>query len=163
MNDNDRRSNKNVSLYLKKHFSVSAVASTIAINLLPLVAQAEEIIMIGDREIEVTIAETRQEQAKGLQGTTSLPDSKGMLFVFEPARKVCFWMKGTPIDLDVGFFDQNNRLIKVDFMQANMLDLHCSPTPISYALETSAGWFNRYKVSLGSQLKRPQQAHADAQ
>ena len=65
MNDNDRRSNKNVSLYLKKHFSVSAVASAIAINLLPLVAQAEEIIMIGDREIDVTIAETRQEAGEG--------------------------------------------------------------------------------------------------
>lgn len=162
MNDYDRRSNKTVCLYLKKHLSVGAIASTVALNLLPLVAQAEE-ITIGDRKIDAAVAETRQEQTKGLQGTTDLPDTKGMLFVFEPARKVCFWMKGTPIDLDVGFFDQNNRLVKVESMQANMLDLHCSPMPIRYALETNAGWFERYKINIGSTIHRPQQNHSQLQ
>lgn len=136
------------NLFQRRSFSLACALAVIA----PL-AQAEK-ISVGDRVLDVGVAQTRQEHTKGLQGVKHLPDTKGMLFVFEPTRKVCFWMKGTPIDLDIGFFDENDQLVRFEGMQANMLDLHCSPVPVRYALEVPSGWYQRYGISLTTKIRR---------
>lgn len=135
-------------LFQRRSFALACALAVVA----PL-AQAEK-ITVGDRVLDVGVAQTRQEHTKGLQGVKHLPDTKGMLFVFEPTRKVCFWMKGTPIDLDVGFFDENDQLVRYEGMQANMLDLHCSPVPVRYALEVPSGWYQRYGISITTKLRR---------
>ena len=112
-------------------------------------------VVLANQTVDVVIAKTRQEQTKGLQGVQHLDEGQGMLFVFEPARKVCFWMKNTPIDLDIGFFNDKGQLIQIDHMQANMLDLHCSVKPIRYALEVNHGWFKRHNVHLNTLLTLP--------
>jgi uncharacterized membrane protein (UPF0127 family) len=44
-----------------------------------------------------------EQQAMGLMYRTSLPDDRGMLFDFKPARLVNFWMKNCKISLDMIF------------------------------------------------------------
>jgi len=58
-------------------------------------------IIIGDKEYTVEIADTSEEQKKGLQDREYLPQDSGMLFVYDkPQDKVEFWMKDTTIALD---------------------------------------------------------------
>jgi uncharacterized membrane protein (UPF0127 family) len=66
---------------------------------LPIKATAN----IAGREIQLEVAETPQQQAQGLMFRPPLPDNRGMLFPFTPARPVSFWMKNTPSPLDMIF------------------------------------------------------------
>ena len=60
-------------------------------------------VNIAGREIQLEVAATPQQQAQGLMFRPPLPDDRGMLFPFTPARPVAFWMKNTPSPLDMIF------------------------------------------------------------
>ena len=64
---------------------------------LPVSATAQ----INGVEIGLEVAATREQQALGLMHRTKLDEKLGMLFPFEPARPVGFWMKNTLIPLDI--------------------------------------------------------------
>jgi uncharacterized protein len=68
-------------------------------QVLPVSARAR----IADRPIELEVAKTSEQQAMGLMYRTSLADDRGMLFEFQPARLVNFWMKNCKISLDMIF------------------------------------------------------------
>ncbi|MGB8691739.1 MAG: DUF192 domain-containing protein [Microcoleus sp.] len=68
-------------------------------QVLPVSARAR----IADRQIELEVAKTPEQQSMGLMYRTSLPDDRGMLFEFKPARWVNFWMKNCQISLDMIF------------------------------------------------------------
>lgn len=71
-------------------------------------------ITIGDKEYEVKEAKTPEEKEKGLQGVESLSDNEGMLFYYDPPEElVTFWMKDTPIALDIVFIDEDYEVISV--------------------------------------------------
>lgn len=69
---------------------------------LPISATA----LIQGKEIGLEVAKTFDQQAMGLMFRTELAPDRGMLFPFEPARPVAFWMKNTLIPLDMVFLHQ---------------------------------------------------------
>ena len=71
-------------------------------------------IIIGDKEYTVEIANTSEEQKKGLQGREYLPQDSGMLFVYDKSQdKVEFWMKDTTIALDQIGINEDGEVTKV--------------------------------------------------
>lgn len=71
-------------------------------------------IIIGDKEYTVEIADTSEEQKKGLQNREYLPQDSGMLFVYDkPQDKVEFWMKDTTIALDQIGINKDGEVTKV--------------------------------------------------
>lgn len=71
-------------------------------------------IIIGDKEYTVEIADTSEEQNKGLQNREYLPQDSGMLFVYDkPQDKVEFWMKDTTIALDQIGINKDGEVTKV--------------------------------------------------
>jgi uncharacterized protein len=66
---------------------------------LPISAQAT----IAKQVIQLEVALTPRQQAVGLMYRPSLPDDRGMLFPFDTARPVSFWMKNVLIPLDMVF------------------------------------------------------------
>lgn len=71
-------------------------------------------IIIGDKEYTVEIADTSEEQKKGLQDREYLPQDSGMLFVYDkPQDKVEFWMKDTTIALDQIGINEDGEVTKV--------------------------------------------------
>ena len=71
-------------------------------------------IIIGDKEYTVEIADTSEEQKKGLQAREYLPQDSGMLFVYDkPQDKVEFWMKDTTIALDQIGINEDGEVTKV--------------------------------------------------
>lgn len=71
-------------------------------------------IIIGDKEYTVEIADTPEEQKKGLQDREYLPQDSGMLFVYDKSQdKVEFWMKDTTIALDQIGINEDGEVTKV--------------------------------------------------
>lgn len=68
-------------------------------QMLPISAEFD----VANQTIQLEVARTSEQQAKGLMYRAALPDDRGMLFPFEPPRPVRFWMKNTPQPLDMVF------------------------------------------------------------
>ncbi|MDB9514065.1 DUF192 domain-containing protein [Kamptonema animale CS-326] len=68
-------------------------------QMLPITAKAN----IAGSMINLEVTNTPEEQAMGLMYRTSLADDRGMLFSFNPPRRVAFWMKNCKISLDMIF------------------------------------------------------------
>ncbi|NEQ53487.1 MAG: DUF192 domain-containing protein [Leptolyngbya sp. SIO3F4] len=71
-------------------------------QVLPIAAQAT----IAGETFDLEVAQTQQQQRLGLMHRKALPDNRGMLFPFSPARPVGFWMKNVPVGLDMVFLYQ---------------------------------------------------------
>ena len=53
----------------------------------------KNIVLVGNVEIEIEIADTPAERSQGLSGRRSLAENEGMLFVFDSSLIASFWMK----------------------------------------------------------------------
>ena len=71
-------------------------------QVLPITAQA----IIAGETFDLEVARTSDQQQLGLMHRKALPDNRGMLFPFSPARPVGFWMKNVPVGLDMVFLYQ---------------------------------------------------------
>jgi uncharacterized protein len=58
---------------------------------------------VKGKTIHLEVAETEEQQDKGLMYRTSLASDRGMLFPLNPPQQVSFWMKNTLIPLDIIF------------------------------------------------------------
>src|SRR3989338_1452356 len=63
--------------------------------------------------IRAEIADTDEEMAQGLMFRTSLGKNYGMLFIYQSASAVNFWMKNTLIPLDVVFISEDFTVVKI--------------------------------------------------
>lgn len=70
-------------------------------------------IKIANKEYTVKLAESDEDHDKGLQGVTELPENEGMLFIFNKADEISFYMKDTHIPLDIIFIDEEMNVISV--------------------------------------------------
>jgi uncharacterized protein len=112
-------------------------------------------MQLGRETLDVEIANSPAERAKGLMGRKSLPEGSGMLFVFSKPQRLSFWMKNTLIPLSIGFFDEEKRLFQVIDMatpENGKLALYVSKAPAMYALEVPQGWFDRHGIGLGTKF-----------
>jgi uncharacterized membrane protein (UPF0127 family) len=116
-------------------------------------------IKLGNKTLTVEVASTTKQQEQGLMMRTHLGDEDGMLFVFSNEETRFFWMKDTLIDLSIGYFNKDGKLIDVQEMKSGKgladtaLPTYASAQPAKYALEMNKGWFDKNKIKLGTKLK----------
>jgi len=112
------------------------------------------IIRVGGLPVRVRVSQTPEEKERGLMFTEQLPADEGMLFVFEDERRPAFWMKNTPIDLDLAFIDGRRRIVEIRSMRAfDETTIHRSRSPALYALEMNAGWFREHGITVGGEVE----------
>ena len=109
-------------------------------QILPIGAKA----IMGSEAIELEVTKTQQQQALGLMYRKSLPDNRGMLFSFTPARRTRFWMMNVVIDLDMIFLrDGEIQAIEANVPPCNTVAEDCPtygpPTPIDQVIELRGG------------------------
>jgi uncharacterized membrane protein (UPF0127 family) len=104
-------------------------------------------IKLGEQTVYVQIADSNAERSKGLMDHTHLETNHGMLFVFEFPQKVSFWMKNTEIPLDIGYFDENGRLLEIyKLYPYDETPKLSKSNAIKYALEMNQGWFQAHRI-----------------
>jgi uncharacterized membrane protein (UPF0127 family) len=89
----------------------------------------------------------------GLSGRTSLGE-RGMLFDYgKPGQEGPFWMKGTHIDLDIAFIDEQLRIVSIRTMRAESLEYTYSAAPYRSAIEAPAGWYAAHGIREGDTVR----------
>ncbi|MBS0122765.1 DUF192 domain-containing protein [Thetidibacter halocola] len=110
----------------------------------------------GTARFSVSIADDAEERARGLMFVETMPTSNGMLFVYDVARPVAFWMKNTLIPLDILFADDTGTVIRVH-ENAIPGDLTGLPSggPAQYVLEINGGLARQMGIGPGAQMRHP--------
>lgn len=110
----------------------------------------------SDAVLYVDVAETAQEQRRGLMGVETLPADEGMAFVFDVPANSTFWMKDTLIPLSIAFVDENDRMIGLRDMQpceADPCPTYGIEEPYVLAIEANLGWFEEAGIEVGDRAE----------
>jgi uncharacterized membrane protein (UPF0127 family) len=124
-----------VYIGLQSPSSADSRAMTLPVDPDPLTVETGQ----GERSFTVEIADDPGERERGLMFREDMDDTHGMLFVFEEQRDVGFWMKNTPMPLDLVFIAQDGT-IKAIKPGVSMSEAVISPgVPVRFVLELKAG------------------------
>lgn len=112
-------------------------------------------ISAGMYQIDAQVAATPEQRQIGLMFRKEMPQSEGMVFVFEQPSPQCFWMKNTLIPLSAAFVADDGRIVNIEDMKPQTTDNHCSTEPVRYVLEMNQGWFAKKNIKKGFKLGGP--------
>jgi uncharacterized protein len=103
--------------------------------------------------LKAEVADTPQASENGLMFRDSMPEDRGMLFVFEQPRTASFWMKNTKIPLSIAYVDSAGKILEIKSMKP--FDETVVPSAsdrVAYALEVNQGWFDRHGIAPGAKI-----------
>ena len=106
----------------------------------------------GIHQVTAQVAQSPQERSVGLMFRKEMPQSEGMLFVFEQPTQQCFWMKNTLLPLTAAFVADDGVIVNLADMKPQTTDSHCSTKPVRYVLEMNQGWFAKKGIKAGARL-----------
>ena len=105
------------------------------------------------KKIDVEIAENEAETAKGLMFRSYIPDSVGMLFIFNKSEPQSFWMRNTSIPLDIIYIDENKKIVSI---AKNTKPFSEEGIPSNgnaqYVVEVNAGFTERNNIQPGDAI-----------
>lgn len=110
-------------------------------------------VKIGNIRFYVEVADTPQMQRIGLMYRKSLPERRGMLFIFKEPKILYFWMKNTYIPLDIIFIDKDLNIINIETMPALTTESCRSSREALYVLEVPAGTAEKYGIKAGMKVE----------
>lgn len=106
----------------------------------------------GSDALSVAVVDTPQTRATGLMFREDLGRHEGMFFVMGENAEVGFWMKNTPLPLDIVFLDSQMRVIRVGEGVPHSLESIPSGGAAPYVLELRAGEAERRGLVPGAKL-----------
>jgi uncharacterized membrane protein (UPF0127 family) len=96
-------------------------------------------IRVGGRTVIVEIADDPDVRSRGLMNRDSLPEDRGMLFVYPEEQ--------------IAFIDRNGFILEIQQMEPHDDESHASKQPAMYALELRMGWFEDHGVEPGERVE----------
>lgn len=110
----------------------------------------------GTHRFTVWIAADDASRAQGLMHVRELPHDRGMLFLLERAEQAAFWMKDTPLSLDILFIATDGRIVNIARRtQPHSLAPIVSAGPVKAVLEVVAGTADRLGIVAGDRVRHP--------
>ncbi len=110
-------------------------------------------IAVGDKVLRLQLAVTGPEMERGLMGRRTLGADEGMIFLFAKPQTLSFWMRNTPLPLDIGYFDAAGRLREhyplYPFDETSVVS---RADDLQFAVEVNQGWFRANQVKRGAVL-----------
>jgi len=103
---------------------------------------------------EVEIADTPAKRELGLQYRRELAENRGMLFLFADEKEQTFWMKNTPIALDMIFINRDHKIVGiVEEAVPFSLDSRSVSPPSRFVLEINGGLCHRHGIQPGDRVR----------
>ncbi len=110
----------------------------------------------GPRAFRVEVAATPAARSRGLMGRHDLDADQGMLFLYDAPQPALFWMKDTPLALDMIFADATGR---VSHVHPDARPFDETPIPggddVLAVVEVRAGTAARLGIGPGARLAHP--------
>jgi len=98
--------------------------------------------------IFIEIAESPEAQAQGLMYRRSLPEKGGMLFIDPAPSMRSFWMKNTPLALDIIFVNDQGEVVNIVKRTTPYSEEHILSTgPAQYVVEVRAGFTDKFNIT----------------
>lgn len=119
-----------------------------------------KVVVINNKEINIELAKTNEERAKGLSNRDKLDENSGMLFIFEKNSKPSFWMKDTKIALDIIWIN-DDKIVSINKnvdpepnKKDSQLKKYPAPSEIDYVLEVNGGFSDKHGIKAGSTVQK---------
>jgi len=126
-------------------------AMRLPVDATPLVVETSG----GERSFSIEIADEPTERGAGLMFRQTMDDDRGMLFVFPQTQPVSFWMKNTPMPLDLLFIGQDGRVVDIlpgePFSEAPI----GPASPVRFVLELKRGTAENSGIKDGDFMRHP--------
>ena len=108
----------------------------------------------GPVALEIELAETPDQQSKGLMFRKSLGERAGMLFSYAPAKEITMWMRNTYIPLDMLFVRADGVIHRIEVMtQPFSEDIIPSQGEVTAVLELNGGAAARLGIKPGDRVQ----------
>jgi uncharacterized membrane protein (UPF0127 family) len=151
-----------IARFLSLFLVVAALSWNSAAPLPAAAAQplaASEVVIVSGEErhtFSVEMAETPEQRERGLMYRHELAADAGMLFDFQVAQRVAFWMKNTFIPLDMVFIGADGRIVRIaERTVPKSLMANASGAPVRAVLEVNGGTTSRLGIRPGDRVIHP--------
>lgn len=103
---------------------------------------------------QVEVADNPTKRELGLQYRRELPPDRGMIFLFPAESQHSFWMKNTPLPLDMIFISRDKKIVGiVERAVPFSLDSRSVAAPSQFVLEINGGLSRQYGVRVGDSVR----------
>ena len=111
-------------------------------------------IVLGSDTIMLDIADSPSERMKGLSGTPSLAEDKGLLFIFDTPSTHGFWMKDMNYPIDMIWLDKSFTIVglKENATPESYPESFAPSSPALYVIEVNAGISQKHGLKIGDTL-----------
>ncbi len=107
-----------------------------------------------EQAFAVEIADTPAKREMGLQYRNDLTDDQGMLFLFPAESELTFWMKNTPVPLDMIFIGADMKIAGIVREAAPFtLSPRSVGAPSKYVLEIKGGLAEKRGIEAGDTVR----------
>lgn len=114
-------------------------------------------IQQGSKLTHLKVAGTDLEKSHGLMGVENLPADTGMIFMYEADQVMRFWMKDTPLDLDIAFVRADGVIAEIKTMKAeDTTEVASQSAQIRFCIEMPAGWYAQSQTKVGDAINLTQ-------
>jgi uncharacterized protein len=108
--------------------------------------------------VDAELAATPESRTRGLMERPTMPVDAGMLFIFDVAQPLSFWMFNTVISLDIIFADAERRITSIHAsVPPCRPPLRCPTYPsqglAQFVLEVNAGTVAKAGIGVGDALR----------
>lgn len=121
--------------------------------------QAQPLVIIGTQDgrqisFVVEIADTPSKRSMGLQYRRELAPNHGMIFLFPVQAIQSFWMKNTPISLDMIFINRELKVVGiVEQTVPFSLDSRSVDAASQFVLEINGGLAQSHGIKTGDNVR----------
>ncbi|HSF57230.1 MAG TPA: DUF192 domain-containing protein [Candidatus Binatia bacterium] len=130
----------------------------LAVLLWAAACQAQPRVIIQTKEnreltFQVEVADTPAKRELGLQYRRDLAADRGMIFLFPSESHHSFWMKNTPIPLDMIFISSDRKIVGiVEQAVPFSTDSRSIPAASRFVLEINGGLARRHGIQVGDSI-----------
>ena len=103
--------------------------------------------------LNVEIASSPSQVARGLMFRNKLGEDDGMLFKFDKPQNLKFWGVNTYIPLSIAFVNSDNVIEKISYISPHDSRSVASDTDCVFAIEANYDFFSRNRVDVGDRVE----------
>src|SRR5690606_5320292 len=101
------------------------------------------------------VADDPEKRQRGLMFRRTMGDNHGMLFVFPGSARRAFWMKDTPMPLDLLFIGSDGTVLAIAQGEPFSTESISPDVNARFVLELKAGTAQKVGIEVGDRLSHP--------